>query len=258
MIRIVLNDLFINLKNRWVQITIDTAFFIWVACYMAYCIVVDNNSKNMGKFNYDFIQGNLPEGVSAQIITVVSIIVILYLYSLMQNIPLRLSKPMFVCAAGEKEKIKFILLQLAIKIIFSFILIFTLSYLLCKSIFISNDLIINSIQIILWFFIILNINLKIGIGQSGVKKKDKDDYIIYTKEEEIVNIYWFCLLIIECIIFYFFANLNIKVNLLLLIVWIIAISLNIFISYKYIYPILKKSLSYEDIYCQVPERNEYY
>lgn len=198
MLKVVLNDLLVNLKKRWVEVTIDIAFYIWATYYISYFISMAGNSK----VDPNFTKVNLEQGLSVKILTVVSIIAFLDLYSLMKKIPLRLSKAMFVCAAGEWEKIKYILLQLAVKIIFSIIFIFIFSYYCSGSIFISNNFIINSIQIILWFFIILNINLKIGIGEKEVKKKDKEGYVIITKEEEIVNVYWFCLLIIEAIAFY--------------------------------------------------------
>ena len=198
MLKVVLNDLLVNLKKRWVEVTIDIAFYIWAAYYISYFISMVGNPN----VDPNFTKVNLEQGLLVKILTVASIIAFLDLYSLMKRIPLRLNKAMFVCAAGEREKIKYILLQLAVKIIFSFIFIFIFSYYCSGSIFISDNFIINSIQIILWFFIILNINLKIGIGEKEVKKKDKEGYVIITKEEEIVNVYWFCLLIIEAIAFY--------------------------------------------------------
>lgn len=135
---------------------------------------------------------------------------------------------------------------------------FILMYFFVGRFFISSSLITNVIQIILWFFIILNINLKVGIGERGKREKDKDGYVIITKEEEMVNVYWFCLLIIESVIFYSLVNLNINFNLFIILGWMIAFAVNTFIVYKYMRPILNKSLSYEAIYCQVPERNEYY
>ncbi len=254
MLKVVLNDLLVNLKKRWVEVTIDIAFYIWAAYYISYFISMVGNPN----VDPNFTKVNLEQGLLVKILTVVSIIAFLDLYSLMKRIPLRLNKAMFVCAAGEREKIKYILLQLAVKIIFSFIFIFIFSYYCSGSIFISDNFIINSIQIILWFFIILNINLKIGIGEKEVKKKDKEGYVIITKEEEIVNVYWFCLLIVEAIAFYSLVNLNINFNLFIILGWLIAFAINTFVAYKYMRPILSKSLSYEEVYRQEPERNEGY
>ncbi|MDU4884944.1 hypothetical protein [uncultured Clostridium sp.] len=247
MLKVVLNDLFINVKKNIFLIILDMFLSSFIGGFIASIIIVA-----------DFSSITYNENLIKKIVIVFSLISIIFLYSIMRRIPLRLNKAMFVCAAGEFEKIKYILLQLGIKIIFSFLTLFILMYFSVGRFFISNNLIINIIQIILWFFIILNINLKVGIGERGKKEKDKDGYVIITKEEEIVNVYWFCLLIIEAIAFYSLVSLNINFNLFVILGWIIAFAINTFVLYRYLRPILNKSLSYEAVYCQVPERNEYY
>ena len=247
MLKVVLNDLFINIKKNIFLIISDMFLYSFIGGFIASIIIVADFSSIT--YNEDLIK---------KMVIVFSLISIIFLYSIMRRIPLRLNKAMFVCAAGEFEKIKYILLQLGIKIIFSFLTLFILMYFSVGRFFISNNLITNIIQIILWFFIILNINLKIGIGEKEVKKKDKEGYVIITKEEEIVNVYWFCLLIIEAIAFYSLVSLNINFNLFVILGWIIAFAINTFVLYRYMRPILNKSLSYEAVYCQVPERNEYY
>ena len=247
MLKVVLNDLFINVKKNIFLIILDMFLSSFIGGFIASIIIVADFSSIT--YNEDLIK---------KMVIVFSLISIIFLYSIMRRIPLRLNKAMFVCAAGEFEKIKYILLQLGIKIIFSFLILFILMYFSVGRFFISNNLIVNIIQIILWFFIILNINLKVGIGERGKKEKDKDGYVIITKEEEIVNVYWFCLLIIEAIAFYSLVSLNINFNLFVILGWIIAFAINTFVLYRYMRPILNKSLSYEAVYCQVPERNEYY
>ena len=135
MLKVVLNDLLVNLKKRWVEVTIDIAFYIWAAYYISYFISMVGNPN----VDPNFTKVNLEQGLLVKILTVASIIAFLDLYSLMKRIPLRLNKAMFVCAAGEREKIKYILLQLAVKIIFSFIFIFIFSYYCSGSIFISDS-----------------------------------------------------------------------------------------------------------------------
>lgn len=247
MLKVVVNDLFINVKKNIFLIILDMFLSSFIGGFIASIIIVADFSSIT--YNEDLIK---------KMVIVFSLISIIFLYSIMRRIPLRLNKAMFVCAAGECEKFKYILLQLGVKIIFSFLVIFILMYFSVGRFFIGNNLIINIIQIILWFFIILNINLKVGIGERGKKEKDKDGYVIITKEEEIVNVYWFCLLIIEAIAFYSLVSLNINFNLFVILGWIIAFAINTFVLYRYLRPILNKSLSYEAVYCQVPERNEYY
>ena len=251
MLKVVLNDLFINIKKNIFSIILDIFLYLFIGIYITSIIIATKGYNNLALIVSD-------EDVIKKMITVFSLISIIFLYSIMRRIPLRLNKAMFVCAAGEIEKIKYILLQLAVKIIFSFLAMFILMYLAVGRFFLSNSLITNTIQIILCFFIILNINLKVGIGERGKREKDKDGYVIITKEEEIVNVYWFCLLIIESVAFYSLVNLNINFNLFIILGWLITFAVNTFIVYKYMRPILNKSLSYEAIYCQVPERNEYH
>ena len=249
MLKVVLNDLFINIKKNIFSIILDIFLFSLVGFYITSITMIGSNNSSLITYNEDLIK---------MITTIFSLISIIYLYSIMKMIPLRLNKAMFVCAAGEREKIKYILLQLGVKIIFSFLVMFILMYFLVGRFFISSSLITNVIQIILWFFIILNINLKVGIGERGKIKKDKDGYVIITKEEEVVNVYWFCLLIIEAIAFYSLVILNINFNLFIILGWLIAFAINTFVIYKYMGAILNKSLSYEEVYRQEPERNEGY
>lgn len=107
---------------------------------------------------------------------------------------------------------KYMYLQLAIKIILGFMFIFIASYSYIGRIFLNRGIILSLVELILWFFIILDINLKIGIGEQGLKKKDKEGYIIYSKEEEMVNYYWICLLMLEAIVFYSLSILNVQLN----------------------------------------------
>ena len=249
MLKVVLNDLFINIKKSIFLIILDIFLYSFAGFYITSITMISYNNLSLITYNED---------LTKKIITIFSLISIIFLYLIMKRIPLRLNKAMFVCAAGEFEKIKYILLQLGVKIIFSFLVMFILMYFLVGGFFISSSLITNVIQIILWFFIILNINLKVGIGERGKREKDKEGYVIITKEEEIVNVYWFCLLIIEAIAFYSLVNLNINFNLFIILGWLIAFAINTFVVYKYMRPILNKSLSYEEVYRQEPERNEGY
>lgn len=249
MLKVVLNDLFINIKKSIFLIILDIFLYSFAGFYITSITMISYNNLSLITYNED---------LTKKIITIFSLISIIFLYLIMKRIPLRLNKAMFVCAAGEFEKIKYILLQLGVKIIFSFLVMFILMYFLVGGFFISSSLITNVIQIILWFFIILNINLKVGIGERGKREKDKEGYVIITKEEEIVNVYWFCLLIIEAIAFYSLVNLNINFNLFIILGWLIAFAINTFVAYKYMRPILSKSLSYEEVYRQEPEGNEGY
>lgn len=256
MIKIVLNDILVNLKKNWVSILFPIIWFILPSMYLANIIYSLNSIGCKGP--EDIVKIVSDEKILRQIMPLINAISMNFIFSITNKIPLRLSKGMFVCAAGEKEKMKYISLQLAVKIIFSFIFIFVASYFLTGRFFSNQGLGLNIIQLTLWFFIILNVNLKIGIGEQGLRKKDIEGYIIYSKEEEIVNYYWVCLLILEIVIFYTLYILNVPLNLLGVIGWTVAFIINLYIAYCCITPILKKSLSYEDVYRQIPETKEGY
>lgn len=261
MLKVVLNDMLVNLRKNWVSILSSMIWLILISIYLVEITHSMNSdsykvAESMSTVVLDEVALN--EKNLRQLILLINGFSINFLFSITNKIPLRLSKGMFVCAAGDKEKMKYISLQLAVKIIFSFIFIFGISYFFTGRLFPSQGLGLNIIQLTLWFFIILNVNLKIGIGEQGLRKKDIEDYIIYSKEEEIVNYYWVCLLILEVVVFYTLYFLNIPLNLLGVIGWTVAFIINAYIAYYCITPILKKSLSYEDVYRQIPETKEGY
>lgn len=256
MLKVVLNDLLVNLKKNWVSILFSIIWIFFISVFLSNIVYALNGITSKGREAINEILLN--ENIVRQSMAILNVVSFIYLFFITKKIPLRLTKGMFVCAAGEKEKMKYIYLQLAVKIIFSFIFIFGISYFFAGGFFASKGLGINIIQLTLWFFIILNINLKIGIGEKGLRKKDINDYIIYSKEEEIVNYYWICLLIVEAVIFYTLYILNVPLNLLGVIGWSVAFIINAYIAYCCISPILKKSMSYEDVYRQIPETKEGY
>lgn len=256
MLKVVLNDLLVNLKKNWVSILFSMIWVIMVFTYVVNITFFANGGTS--SVAEDIGRLALIEDTLRQVAPIINGILLIDLLSITKKIPLRLTKGMFVCAAGEKEKMKYIYLQLAVKIIFGFIFIFAISYFLTGIFFGNQGLVFNIIQLTLWFFIILNVNLKVGIGEQGLRKKDIEDYIIYSKEEEIVNYYWICLLILEVVIFYTIYFLNVPLNLLGVIGWTVAFIINVYIAYRCTSPILKKSLSYEDVYRQIPETKEGY
>ena len=256
MLKIIINDLLVNLKKTWVNVGLNIILFIFLTTYILTIIIVPQIPMDMPRTNDTIIKLLLEEHILRSIIPAIYGVAFITMFDITKKIPLRLSKAMFVCAAGEKEKMKYMYLQLAIKIILGFMFIFIASYSYIGRIFLNRGIILSLVEIILWFFIILDINLKIGIGEQGLKKKDKEGYIIYSKEEEMVNYYWICLLMLEAIVFYSLSILNVQLNFLGVIGWSVALIVNAYIAYRCINPILKKSLSYEDVYRQIPDTKE--
>lgn len=256
MLKIIVNDLLVSFKKTWVSIAINIILFIFITIYIVAFVLVTKIPTDVAGTKEAISKLLLEEEIVKLIYTIIYGMAFISMFDIIKKIPLRLSKAMFVCAAGEKEKMKYMYLQLAIKIILGFIFIYIVSYIYIGKVFLNKGMILNIIELFLWFFIMLDFNLKIGIGEQGLKKKDKEGYIIYSKEEEIVNYYWICLLILEAIVFYSLYLINIQLTFLYVIGWIIAILINIYIAYSCINPILKKSLSYEDVYRQIPDTKE--
>lgn len=256
MLKVVLNDIFINFRKSWLQILLNLTVFAYVGSYIFVFTTSFHSTTPITLENFSSLAGS--KAIVTQSLPFISALSLILLFGLAEKMPLRLSKAIFVCAAGEKEKMQYISLQLIVKIIFSFVFIFIVTYAgVCR--FLSTQSAgLNIIQLSLWFFIILNINLKVGIGEKGLKKKDIHDYIIYSKEEEIVNYYWVCLLFLEAIVFYTLSFLNVPLTLPLIIGWTLVFISNVYISHKCVSPILKKSLSYEDVYRQIPATKEGY
>ncbi len=256
MLKIIISDLLVNLKRSWVSVVLNIILFILITIYISSFVLATNIPADIPRTKEAVSKLLLEEHMIRLIFPVIYSMAFITMFDITKKIPLRLSKAMFVCAAGEKEKMKYMYLQLYIKIIFGFMFIFIASYSYIGKIFLNKGIILNLIELILCFFIILDINLKIGIGEQGLKKKDKEGYIIYSKEEEIVNYYWICLLMLEAIVFYSLSIINVQLNFLGGIGWIIALIVNAYIAYHCINPILKKSLSYEDVYRQIPDTKE--
>ena len=100
MLKLVLNDLFINVKKNIFSIILDIFLFSFVGFYITSITMIGSSNSSLITYNEDLIKIITP---------IFSLISIIYLYSIMKRIPLRLNKAMFVCAVGEFEKIKYCL-----------------------------------------------------------------------------------------------------------------------------------------------------
>lgn len=184
----------------------------------------------------------------------VSVCVLCILYVLMKSVPLRICRGMFICAAGEKERREYLFGQIAVKMALSFVYLFAVLMITTGGFFLEKSAWVRSIQLLLWFFTLLNLNLKVGIGIKGARKMDRKGYAIYSRAETAVNIYWFGLLIIQNVIFYTLAATGTELSGISMGAGIAAVLLiNGFMMVRYLVPMLKEALSYEDVYRQEPE-----
>lgn len=186
---------------------------------------------------------------------VISIILLLLIYQLMQQVPLRVCRGLFVCAAGDEERKKYLIAQLSAKMLFSLLLSVVVLLTMTKGIFVSSEPLLCVAQGMLYFFTILNINMKVGIGIKGARKVDERGYAIYSKAEMAVNTYWYCLILIQNVLFYtcLFLRVEFK-NVWVLIYMAAMIMVNGFFIVRYFGAVLQEAMSYENVYRQEPEK----
>ena len=87
------------------------------------------------------------------------------------RLPLRLPRALYACAAGEKEKLRFLKLYLAGKLIFMLLLLI-LSSLYWKTLFLSTSAPAFAIQISLTVFLFLAFSLNTDPGNRREAKKN--------------------------------------------------------------------------------------
>lgn len=175
MIKIVLNDLFISFKKSWVSILLFSIFFNFITIYTNLNLIFMTNKTPITTTSelYQIITSPQTQYL---LISVTNVMYILALFLISKKIPLRLSKAMFVCPASDKDKMKYIYLQLLIKVILGFVFVFLFTYITIGIFFMNKGIVQNIIELGLWLFLIITFNLKIGIGEEGLKKKDKNGY----------------------------------------------------------------------------------
>ncbi len=185
----------------------------------------------------------------------ISLLLLLILYQFAQEITLRICRGMFVCGAGKKERMRYLIEQFSIKLLFSFLFLMVVLFMTTRDIFITGNEGAKAVQIILWFFTIWNINLKVGIGIKGARKLDEKGYAVYSKAEIAVNIYWFCFILIQNIVFYtcslldFFPGKSWMTGIL-----VVMLISNGYFGVRYFKPVLMEAMSYENVYRQEPEK----
>lgn len=252
MLSIVLKDLWSSIKNNWATLLVYGIIYFCISLYLGRVLSMRLFPALLTETENRIVLSDT--SVLSQHILLVGIVTMVMLYVLFHKIPLRLSKGMFLFPLGEKEKYSYLVWQLFVKFIFSFVFSIASACFFAGAFFIVSESKEMLIQISIWFFLILNVNLKVGLGEDGRRKTDYQGYQIYTKEEEMIYFYWICILAIEAIVFYSFVIVAVPINTIMVMIWGGAFVLNTFIACKCTKPILKKSMSYEAVYLQVPDK----
>lgn len=189
--------------------------------------------------------------IGEQLLFAETLIYLIIFYVIFRNLPLRISRGIYVAPAGDREKRRYLLMQLAVKLLLCFIIPSLLLYLSYGRVFISSDPVLQVIQTCLWFFTFYNINLRIGTGEKSGREIDEDGYRIVSHAEEMITVYWLCLLILEWIAFSVFLFIDTGLgSVATSIIWSCIMLINLFFALRYTRPLLDDMSSYEKIYCQ--------
>lgn len=171
------------------------------------------------------------------------------------RLPLRLPRVLYVCAAGAKEKISFLKLYLAGKLIF-ILLLLALSSLYMGSLFITNSAPSLAIQLSLTVFLFLAFSLNTDPGNRKEAKKKCPDMVTERSSETFVSVYWSALLILENTLFYALVYAGTEWTWPLAALWIPILLVNIYLAVKHTSPILHHMLQYEKIYFPIADEME--
>lgn len=174
---------------------------------------------------------------------------------LMRGIPLRICKSMYLCPAGEKEKERYLFGMLVVKVAIGMIFIgVSLKWLLGVA-FWGGDIIFTVIVYGLCFFTLLNVSLTFRMGDTGERRVDENGYVIQTKTELVVKVYWTCILVVQWVIL-FADTVSSMTPLVRGIIWGVCFLINLFFVVAYVGAFLKEILLYENVYCQRPKRDD--
>lgn len=172
---------------------------------------------------------------------------------LMKHMRLRLCQALYISPLDEKERLKYISAQLGFKIILQFTLVGIVQQFTLGNIFVIKEAGFYVALISLCFFTLLQQNLFLGVNALEVKKLDENGYVVWTREEELLKLYWTCILILEWMAF---SMIDVDSPVLVNYGWIIFfmfLIINIVFSLKCTKPLLLKMCVYENAYCQKPK-----
>ena len=162
---------------------------------------------------------------------------------------------MYLCPAGEKEKERYLFGMLVVKVVVGMIFIGVSLKCLVGVAFWGGDIMFMVIMYGLCFFTLLNVSLTFRMGDTGGRRVDENGYVIQTKTEIVVKVYWTCTLLVQWVIL--FADTVISMTPLVRgIIWGVCFLINLFFVVVYVGAFLKEILLYENVYCQRSKRDD--
>ena len=92
---------------RWLSVILNIILFFFLTTYILTLIITLQIPMDMPRTNDTAIKLLSDENILRQVYTAIYGMVFITMFNIIKKIPLRLSKAMFVCAAGEREKMKY-------------------------------------------------------------------------------------------------------------------------------------------------------
>lgn len=171
----------------------------------------------------------------------------------LKHMPIRIYRTIYICPVDEKGKIKYLYTQLGLRIAFSLLIVCMMFKLCMGKVFPVNDADFVLMQIQLVFFFSLYLNLWAGIRALEAKEVDERGYRVRSDAEHALTVWWTCLFALEWTLFLTTEMLE-SSQAVIYIMGVVFTGINLFITLKYIKPVLLEICSYEKAYCPKPKK----
>ena len=228
----------VMLKDMWRYVKKEKFSLLWYMLIVA--IAFQNMAVLLGIETVQVISINLQMADLKKMILVCAV---------------RICKAMYLCPAGEKEKERYLFGMLVVKVVVGMIFIGVSLKCLVGVAFWGGDIMFMVIMYGLCFFTLLNVSLTFRMGDTGERRVDENGYVIQTKTEIVVKVYWTCTLLVQWVIL--FADTVISMTPLVRgIIWGVCFLINLFFVVVYVGAFLKEILLYENVYCQRSKRDD--
>lgn len=258
------------LSRLWLEIRRNLPwFFIYLFLGLILMAFVGGFMVIQLIFNFYSIYGAVPEEANqAQVLELImplleqgltpyacifSAILLFLIILISSRLPLRIPRALYVCAAGEKEKLRFLKLYLAAKLVFC-LLLYTLSAIYMFGFVVSYDITAIFLQVTLMLFLLFAVNLNTDPGNLKEARKQVPDLITERSSATLVSVYWTALLILENTLFYSLTFAGTKWTLPLTAAWIPMFLVNLYIGRRHTVPVLRHMLNYEQLYYPLPDK----
>lgn len=242
-------------------------FLFYIICYLILSIVVINYVAYWLALDYpdfiptfrtgdtalinDFVIRIIIENQTVYLfVTALSTLALIWLFSL--RLPLQLPCALYVCPAGKADKLHYLRLYLAGKIML-LVLILIILHTFWAGFFLYFQPPALVVQISLTAFLFLAFSLNPDPGNRREALRKCPDIVTERSSRTFVSVYWSGLLLLENTIFYSALCVKPDFTWLDTLWWLPALALNIWLTRKHVTPVLELMLDYEKLYFPIRE-----